>query len=909
MKVARKSNQRMLLAAAIGSLFAFEEQIAQAADIRVDVTGSNIKRVEGEGALPVQVITREDIDRSGATNTQELMQLISANNSAGAVTPQNVIGLTTFSVQTASLRGLGGGRTLVLLNGQRLANFAGEVTGTGAGVDLTAIPFSAIERIEVLKDGASAIYGTDAVAGVINFILRQDYRGAEVSAFYGTPTRSGGGQTTQYKASAGFGDLGKDKYNVFISGSYQLQKEIYARNRDFGKSSLYPDEGVDVTSGNTFPANVTLQTGGAAHNPSFPNCAPSIISPFFGGDQCRYDPQIVAEIVPRVEQSSVFGSARYQINADWQAYLTGAYSRAETRFIIQPVPISDQFAIPAVNPISAQYGGVSRILLPASSPFYPHALAQQLGVDGEPLNVRYRSVETGNRDTTDTNEQGQLVAGLKGAWKNWDFDAAFIYNESKNREHLNGGFPLLSQVLPLLNSGLVNPFGPNTPDISAQMQATNFIGDTFNGKNKTIGGNAKASGEIWKLPAGPLAMAAGIEGREEKFEQTPNPTLLTGDVSGYGGDFGNVSKSRNIYAAFLEFNAPIVKNLEADFAVRYDHYSDFGSTTNPKISLRWQPVKELLLRASWGTGFLAPSLFQLYQPTNQSVTVAGLDDPLRCPVTNDSNDCSTQFTTALGGSATLKPEESEQTTFGVIWEPTNNLSLGIDYFKLNLSQVIASGLAPDFILNHLDQYGFLVTRGPATPNFPSLPGPITLIDQHNLNLGNFRISGADIDVRYTFPQTDWGRLKFTLNGTYYIKYDVQNPDGSYIGTVSAPGASPGTAGGTGITPRWKHYATLNWNYGAWNATLANSFQDSYTDINTNLDNNPREVGTLSLWDIQGSYTGFKNVTLTLGVRNLFDRNPPFSNQTNTFQIGYDPSYYDARARFVYGTIAYTFKGM
>jgi iron complex outermembrane receptor protein len=908
MRAASKSQQRLLVAAAVGSLFPLQRGIAYAADIRVEVTGTNIKRVEGEGALPVQVITREDIDRSGATSTQELLQLISANNSAGAVGPASVIGSTTFSVQTASLRGLGGGRTLVLLNGQRLANFAGEVPGTGAGVDLTAIPFSAIERVEVLKDGASAIYGSDAVAGVINFILRQDYRGAEATVFYGTPTRSGGGQTTQYKACAGFGDLGKDKYNVFISGSYQLQKEIYARNRDFAKSSLFPDEGVDVTSGNTFPANVTLQTGGAAHNPAFPNCAPSLISPFFGGDQCRYDPQIVAEITPRVEQSSVFGSGRYQINADWQAYLTAAYSRAETRFIIQPVPLSDQFAIPAVNPISAQYGGVSRFLLPASSPFYPHALAQQLGVDGQPLNVRYRSVETGNRDTTDTNDQGQIVAGLKGAWKNWDFDAAFVYNESKNREHLNGGFPLLSRVLPLLNSGLVNPFGTNSPDISAQMQATNYVGDTFNGKNRTIGGNAKTSGEIWKLPAGPLAMAAGIEGREEKFDQTPNPALLTGDVSGYGGDFGNVSKSRNIYAAFAEFNAPIVKGLEADAAVRYDHYSDFGSTTNPKFSLRWQPAKELLLRASWGKGFLAPSLFQLYQPTNQSVSVAGLEDPIRCPVTGDSNDCSTQFTTALGG-APLKPEKSEQATFGVIWEPTNDLSFGVDLFKVNLSSVISAGLAPDFILHHLDQYGSLVTRGPPTPDFPTLAGPITLIDQHNLNLGNYRISGADIDVRYTFPKLDWGQLKFSLNGTYYIKYDIQNPDGSYTGTVSAPGQSPATAGGTGITPRWKHYAALNWTYGPWSATLANSFQDSYTDINTNLNNEPREVGTLSIWDIQGTYTGFKSWTLTLGVRNLFDKNPPFSNQTNTFQIGYDPSYYDARARLVYGSVTYSFKGM
>ena len=191
-------------------------------DIRVEVTGSNIKRVEGEGALPVTVITRQEIEKSGATTPMELLQQISANNSLGAVSVANSVGATTLSAQTASLRGLGGGRTLVLLNGHRLEGFSGEIQGV-QGVNLSSIPFAAIERVEILKDGASAIYGSDAIAGVINFITRTDYTGAEVTGYYGAPTRGHGGEQWQGTVSAGFGDLARDRWNVFLSGSYNEQ--------------------------------------------------------------------------------------------------------------------------------------------------------------------------------------------------------------------------------------------------------------------------------------------------------------------------------------------------------------------------------------------------------------------------------------------------------------------------------------------------------------------------------------------------------------------------------------------------------------------------------------------------------------------------------------------------------------
>jgi iron complex outermembrane receptor protein len=294
---------------------------AQAADIKVDVTGSNIKRVEGEGALPVQTLTREDIERTGATTAYDLLNYISSNNSAGNVSLGNVIGATTFSAQTASLRGLGGQATLILVNGKRVQSFAGEVQGV-YGVNLDVIPFSAIERVEVLKDGASAVYGSDAIGGVINFIMRQDYQGAEATAYYGAPTRSGHpkGDEWQGKATAGWGDLSKDKWNAFISGSYQEQKPLLQRDRDFSKTSYLPGIGYNSTSGNTFPAYVS--TGGIG-SLNFPQCG-GIPGDIPVGSRCRFDPAPYnnVESIPDQKNTNFFASARFQLNPNWKGNLT-----------------------------------------------------------------------------------------------------------------------------------------------------------------------------------------------------------------------------------------------------------------------------------------------------------------------------------------------------------------------------------------------------------------------------------------------------------------------------------------------------------------------------------------------------------------------------------------------------------
>ncbi len=666
----------------------------------------------------------------------------------------NVIGSLTFSNQTASLRGLGGQATLVLVNGKRVGTFGGAINGA-EGVNLASIPFTAIDRVEVLKDGASAIYGSDAIAGVINFIMRQDFTGVEATAWAGTPTRTGGGDQYNFKATAGYGDLAKDKYNVFLTASYDDQKNLTQRDRNFSAHSYITSIGLDTSSGNTFPGFVS--TGGIGSFVEYPACP----NPNFESDgRCRFDPSQYQGVqqIPDTKQLNFFGSGRYQINNDWQAYMFGSYSKQESRYVIQPVPLSDQFATPPNNPIFPQYP-LNTILLPPTSPYYPHAQAIEAGVDGQPLNVRYRAVENGNRDTTDTNQQWNIVAGAKGFAWNWDFDASFNYGENTTKQVLNGGFPLLSRILPLLNSGVVNLFGPNTPEVTQQILATNYNGPTFNGKLTGYGIDVKGSGEIYNLPAGPLALALGVQAGKETLTQDPAEILATGDISGFGGNLAPFSHSRTVWAVFGELNIPILKSLEGNIAVRYDHYSDFGSTTNPKVSMRWQPLPTFLMRASWGTGFLAPTLYELWNTTVQSVTPPGVSDPLRCPTTGDSNDCDTQFTTSIGGSPDLQPTKSNQTTIGGVWEPVPGVSIGLDWFYLTLKDQLTTGVPIATILGDLDQYGYLVTRGPVQPAFPTLPGPITSVYQHWINLGQTKIQGIDVDARFKLARDGVGAVQ------------------------------------------------------------------------------------------------------------------------------------------------------
>ncbi len=911
--------------------------IAQGQDVqrgeKVEVTGSSIKRIDAETALPVQVITRQEIDRTGAQTVEELLKTISAVASANSTPQAMSSGANTASVSTVSLRGLGGQRTLLLINGRRATVFGGVPGGTGdTAVDVNSIPLSAIERIEVLKDGASAIYGSDAVAGVINFILRNDYQGGEITASYGGTT-SGGANVKKLSGIVGFGDLNRDKFNVMIDANFQKEAPLFGRNRKFASSSIHVSEGDDSTSGNTFPANIIKPNGGSINPAALAgNCFPSVIDPLLPANRCRYDPASEVTLIPDTERTSAFISGRLALSDAVTLYADIGLAHNNTKVKIQPSPISDQFSITAGNPyipaqkrllasypnlatdypgLSDGFAGNATILLPPSSPYYPTAFvaANIPALIGEPILVRYRSVPLGGRTFKDVNDAARLVFGAKGTIASWDYDTGLLYNQSKTKEYTTGGIALYSRVLPLLNSGAVNPFGPSTPDVQRQLESTVYNGPAYSSKTSITQVDVKASREIFQLPGGPVAIAVGGNARREKYALATDPILQAGDTTQYGGNNLPVSASRNVEAAFGEINIPIIKNLEADAAVRYDNYQRVGSTINPKVSLRWQPVKELLLRGSYGTGFRAPSLTDLYGPAVTNVTVPGVSDPLRCPTTGSSNDCVTQFNDIIGGQPRLKPEKSESYTAGFVLEPTRNVHLGADFFKINLSNsIVLGGIAATTILQSAAltrQFAEKITRGAPDPNIPGGYGPILSIDQTNANLFDVRTSGFDIDFKWRFADNTTGRWTFAGTGTYYTKYDVQFPDGSYFTAV----ANNTQSTNNGVIPRWKSVNTLSWDRGPFTASLTYNFQAAYLDNASSVSGDQRTVGTYETFDTQASYTGIKDWKLTLGVRNILNRDPPYANadQLGQFQSGYDATYGDPRGRFIYASATWKFK--
>lgn len=884
---------------------------------RVEVTGSSIKRIDAETALPVQVLTREDIARTGATNVEQLLQTISSISSSGGNTASAVSGATTGGISSISMRGLTSLRTLVLLNGRRIAPYGLGFTGDSVSVDVNSIPLAAIERVEILKDGASAIYGSDAIAGVVNFILRRSFIGAELAAHYGD-TADGGASMKRISASWGLGDLAKDRFNVMVVGSFQKEEALFGRDRSYARAVNFA-EGNDTTSGNTFPANVAAADGSfGTSNPSNPVCPgpyATNASPFLSLNGCRFDPSPLVQLLPATERASLFLSGAFALTSDIELYAEASYNRNKQNNVIQPVPLSDQFNIPLNHPLAnvAPYNQFtalpsSTIILSSTSPFYPTAYITGITGGATPdLLVRYRSAVTGNRDITDTSEAPRLALGAKGIYAGWDFDTSLLHSGSKITERVNNGFPALTKILPLLNSGTVNFFGPNSAAVEDQLRATGFVGNAFVVRSTLDSAQAKVSREVAQWAAGALAVAGGVEARREKYQFDADPTIQTGDISGYGGNFLNTTRSRKVGSLFGEVNVPIVRGLEAGAAVRFDKYQGVGNSTTPKISLRWQPAREYLMRASVGKGFRAPSLQDLYLPQQTGVTVPGLSDPLRCPTTNDGiRDCSTQFPVLFSGTATLKPEKSTNATLGLVIEPMPILSLAVDLFKINLKNPISNGIDPAVILTDaasLTKYSNLVTRGAVDPAFPGLPGPISQIDQSNLNIGQYRIVGVDFDAKLRLPATDFGKLSVSYSGTYFMKYDTENPDGSFSPAISFVNTATG-----GLIPRWKTYLSTNLTSGPWSGTVAYNWQSGYEDIASAFTGNIRRVGTYESFDAQLQFTGLKSLTLTLGVNNVFNRDPPYSNAggQTSFQSGYDPQYADPRGRFIYGSVKYAF---
>src|SRR3984957_12401306 len=602
-------------------------QAETAALEEVVVTGTAIKGLNAETSLPVQGIKAEDIARTGVTTTEDLFRLITPASAAGSVQSAQSPGNVNGWLSAISLRGLGSGRTLVLINGRRAAVYGGGSNGAnGDSVDISTIPLAAIERVEILKDGASALYGSDAIAGVVNFILKSDYQGLEITGLAGTPTRDGGGTTENFSVLGGLGDLKTDRYNVTLSAFFDHDSPILGSSRPFA-SRYNPEFGNDLTSSFAFPANASLPThatgpGSTTANPSVGNCGPASISDVNFPKQCRFDNDGFVSLQPEQKRYGQNLDARLAVGDNSQLYFQESFAETNTITQVQPVPLSSgnpllpgNSYIPFLaNLLATKYPtynaaatgavpGTGAFLLPPTSPYYPTAFAAANGQAGQPLNLIYRDVANGPRLTQDVADAFRTVLGFKGNAYGWDYDAGFLYSESLVHEDLLAGFAEYSEIMPLLDSGVINPFGPtNNPAALAQANADTFTGQDFNSKTSVTSLNGTASRAFFALPAGNVTGAVGVELRRETFDFNPAAAIQTGNITGQGGNELPESAARSVESAFFETNAPLAQGLDADAAVRWDHYQAIGSTVNPKGSIKWQPTDWVLVRTSAGTG-------------------------------------------------------------------------------------------------------------------------------------------------------------------------------------------------------------------------------------------------------------------------------------------------------------------
>jgi iron complex outermembrane receptor protein len=892
-------------------------QDAQQPIARVEVTGSSIKRTDVEGSLPVQTVTRDDIKRSGATNTAELLTTLSVNSMVGALNQAEGAGLSTYGESTASLRGLGANKTLVLVNGRRLGNYAADNT---AAVDVNSIPLASIDHVEVLKDGASGVYGSDAIGGVINFITRNNYQGVELNGYL-SASRYGGGQTRKASILAGWGDFETDRYNFTVSADVSKDDPIFGRQREYATNAWRNDGFRDASAtpsgalttflpvttpnaGGVIP-NALTSTGSGLGNPLSPdNCGAngSAYDANFG--TCRFNSSPYVNLVPQVKRANVGGSFRFKLNDNAEFFTEGFVSRNVTLQQSQPSPYSNAFL--STDPAFAQQNVYPSIVIAPASPYYPGAwlAANAPEVNGQPVSVSYRAFDGGDRKAEDTATSTHLVLGFRGNVKGYDYDVAYTHNSSDVTERTLSGYQNQVALVSLLsNNNAFNPFTQyQSPDLAAQIRGTNYIGPIINAVLRNDALNARISGELFQLPAGALSFAVGGALVDENLSLNPSTAYQSGDISGYGTAVLPLSASRNSSAVFAEAVIPIVKHLEADVAVRTDRYPN-ATATNPKVSFRYQPFSQLLLRASYGKGFREPSLPELY--TQQTLGTSGI---FTDPVTGQAG----QFNVLYGGNQNLKPEKSEQASFGFVVEPVKGLSVAVDYWKINVNNLVTQ-LAPAFVVGQAaagnPQYTGLVQRDAL--------GNITSIAGNNINAGGVKTAGIDVDARWAVLKSPtYGNFNLRLNGTYTSKYDLTLPDGtvqqSVARTVDGDGNLLNAVSQSGIIFRWKDQLTLDWKLREWGASLTNNFQSGYYD-NVRADT-PSEgpfiaqhVGAFSTWDAQATYSGIRNLTLTAGVKNLFNRKPTdVITAGSYFQTGYDPSWYDPHGQTAYVSANYKF---
>lgn len=935
---------------AFGSVVAGSSVYAQstAETQRVEVTGSAIKRIQAEGSLPVTVINRAAIEQSGVTSVTDLVQALPSMQ--GFTTSSQSVNGGGGGTTTASLHGLGSKYTLVLLNGRRVAPF-----NTGGTVNLESIPLAAIERVEVLTDGASAIYGSDAIAGVINFILRKNSTVGEISANI-DHVEAGGGGNKSFSISKGFGDLETNGFNVMLSLSAEQTDQLKASQRSFASSGIIKgidgkNLGLRLSSSNSVPGNVYVYSVSGEddvfYSPYLQKTGACPANHFAAGTICRYDFSSQVDLVPESRQVSGLISGRFKLGADHQLFAEGIFSSFSNKPTFAPaaqpgLKLTQALYDKHVAPYLGNFGLTSADVL------------QPGDADGLGPEMYYRGADAGGRRDKYTYDTAHLTIGAEGAFGNWDYSTWLTMSQQKFSDQAIGGYMSKDRFDALIASGAYDPLDA-VAGTSAKILAPAILNDVFTKDKSTYNSfGLRGSGPLFDMAGGKAMIAAGLDAAVQTYTSNPSaismganklqPNYTDAIIGGSGGALP-FDTSRASAGLFGEIAMPVLKNLDLSAAARFDTYGaaknarrfDTDGTPLPgeasegnsssagtfKLSARFAPSKSVLVRGSVGTGFKAPSLANITSPLQSGgVTTGSYDCPFTGadPLAAGCRPPDSQYQILSGGNAAtgagaLKPEKSTQFTFGTRIEPVDGISIGLDYWNVKLKDQISTlDEALAFANPTVYRSLFTIAREPVSGT-----NQLTFISRP-INLTSSAYSGIDLDATMV-SKTAAGKLTTNVQGTYMLKAEYEVPGSGTQSSLGKFGAD------NSVTFRWQLKGTLALDSGDWTNALSANYKSGYQDHVAGLASGPevrtinpttgafggrvaytRQVAEYLTFDWQTAYRMSKALSLTVGIRNLTDQDPPFSMQDagGGNMRGYDGRYADPVGRTYYVKANYKF---
>lgn len=901
-----------------------QDQLLEKPVEEVLVTGTNIKGLDLEGAVQAVQINRDDIVASGANTLSELFEEVSltgggtgtfTTEGAGPLSSQTPVGSAGIS-----LRGLGTSSTLTLINGRRVSvsSFA---KGSESFVDVNSIPMAAVERIEILPSGSSALYGADAVAGVVNFILRDDFDGFELDLNYGDSWADT--DDARLNLNAVFGHA-TDDTNTLVVVDYFKRNATFERDREETAVSKRPSiDGIFPSFNDLYWMDTNYgSTGDVIES----GCATPGVGDY--GQYCALNANDYYSAEGEMEALGVTAQFSMDVSdsVEWfnELMLQDNHSRGVSS------PKSFSLPVSAFHPGWDQNPDLAADILASADAggfgsFPTDTVADVILSAGDDFMTAFGSFPDPRSVEVDT-QSVRFVTGLRGDLANdWRWEVAASHGRSESEQNATDGYYVRELVTHALlgnlcaDGSLADQYSVDianrdyryTGDSSCEDQGSStlwynpFGGQvdqavdagffrtqaTRQGKSELTTLDAKMSGELFSLPAGSVGAAFGVEYREESATDTPSPIALAtneNDEPVLGFSATDVSYSRELFAAYGEVYVPLLDNMEIQLAARYDDYSDFGSSVNPKVGLRYQPLDELILRANWSTSFRAPSLAQAGQGTTLNIYTAYCDENIDFVSTEYGDLCQgesktpTLFTEVVANSM-LEPETAETWSAGMLLRPTANIEINLDYWaidyedlvKLDQDDYVRQTLAGNTagVVVQSDSFADLPT---GTPGLLLDPATGELLDAH-FQLQNAGFQKTDgVDLAYTqYIDLDGSSLKLTADASYLANFEEQ---------LSASSGTEQWAGEFRY-PRLRANVALSWQADGWRARIAANYTHSYNDDLRNvraeildaygLDKDDTvEIPAVTLLNASLGYVFDDDSFLQLSVRNLLDKNAP-----------------------------------